>query len=183
MKNYNSKKFKKMKKYFSLLFAALLAFTFISCDDDDNNPNVDNDTYSVVYDATGSFTATDDYTLIFDFPQTLYSTDVVLVYRRTGTDGGNPIWQQIPRTLFLDEGELDYDFDFSVNNAQIYAGGGIDFAAQSSTFANNYLNNQTFRIVLVPADPGTGKKAVDYSNYDEVIKRYGIDDSKVTVLK
>ena len=169
-----------MKKYFSLLFAAILAFTLWSCSDSTSDPINDNDTYSVAYDATGSFTSANSYTLIYDFPQALYTSDVVLVYRKSDTDNGNIVWQQIPRTLFLNEGELDYDFDFTRNDVQIYAGGAIDLSAQSTTFKNTYLNGQTFRIVVVPAS--TGKVAVDYSNYYDVIRFYGIDDTNVKNL-
>jgi hypothetical protein len=43
-----------------------------------------------------------------------------------------------PRTLFLTEGELDYDFDFS-EDFTIYAGGTYDLSATPQ-----YIDNQTF---------------------------------------
>ena len=105
------------------------------------------------------------------------STDVVLVYRQSGVDNGNPIWQQIPRTLFLTEGELDYDFDFTKNDVLIKAGGTIDFSLQNAAFIANYLSNQRFRIVLVPASKGKNAQ-VDFSDYQSVIKFYNIPDRK-----
>ncbi len=171
-----------MKKYFSFLFAAILAFTFVSCDNSTTDTITDNDTYSVAYDITDNFAVngSGDYVITRTFNSPIPASDVILVYRKSGTDGGNTVWQQIPRTLFLTEGELDYDFDFTRNDVQIYAGGAIDLSAQSTTFKNTYLNGQTFRIVVVPAS--TGKVAVDYSNYYDVIRFYGIDDSNVKNL-
>lgn len=170
-----------MKKLFSLFMIAMMGFFVISCTTDDTRDYQDNDTYSIVYDVQASFQNNGGtYSIFRQFNNPIPSTDVVLVYRRSGVDGGNPIWQQIPRTLFLNEGELDYDFDFTRADVTIYAGGDIDIAAQNATFMSNYINSQVFRVVLVPAS--TGKAAVDYSNYNEVIKFYGIDDSKVSKL-
>ncbi|PKB15639.1 collagen-like protein [Flavobacterium sp. 5] len=112
----------------------------------------------------------------------LYNGDVLLIYRLAGTiDSATPIWQQIPRTLFLTQGELDYDFDFSKEDFTIYAGGTYNLSTTPS-----YINNQTFRIVIVPGPATvTGKSAstkVDLSDYNAVIKAYNIDDSKVKVL-
>lgn len=174
-----------MKKYLSLLFLAVFGFSLISCDDDNDGYYDDTDTYSVVYDITDSFaydSGTDSYVISRTFNSSIPSSDVVLVYRESGTSNGSTIWQQIPRTLYLDEGELDYDFDFSTDDVYIYAGGTIDLASQSSSFNSSYLNDQTFRIVIVPASYGKGG-SVDYSDYEKVIKKYGIDDSKVVTLK
>ena len=122
------------------------------------------------------------YTIYQKLNPVLYSGDVLLVYRLSDvTSSGAPVWQQIPRTLFLAQGELDYDFDFSKEDFTIYAGGTYNL-----TLTPGYLNGQTFRIVIVPGDDGTtAKKSVnkpDYSNYYEVIKKYNIDDSNVVKL-
>lgn len=172
-----------MKKYFSLLLIAVMALFVVSCTDEttNNGPYEDNDTYAVMYDITDNFSnATGDYIISRTFNTPIPASDVVLVYRKSGTDAGNTVWQQIPRTLFLDQGELDYDFDFTRNDVQLYANGTIDLAAQSQEFKNMYLNSQTFRIVIVPA--AAGKSAVDHSDYDAVIRHYGIDDSQVKSL-
>jgi hypothetical protein len=69
----------------------------------------------------------------------IFASDVILIYRMSGTiDSNTPIWQLILRTLFLTEGELDYDFDFS-EDFTIYAGGTYDLSATPQ-----YIDNQTF---------------------------------------
>lgn len=167
-----------MKKILSLLLIAILGFTFISCED--TNPVDDNDTYSYVFDVNASFTnSTSGYVISRTWNNPLYDTDMILVYRKSGTtSNGAAIWQQIPRTLFLGNSrELDYDFDFSRYDVQIYAGGNYDV-----TTTPEYLNNQTFRVVVVPASKGGKNANVNYDDYDSVIKYFNINDSQVTKL-
>jgi hypothetical protein len=94
----------------------------------------------------------------------------------SGTINDNtPIWQQIPRTLYLPQGELDYDFDFSKQDFTIYAGGTYDLATTPS-----YINNETFRIVILPGY-FSNKMAnnIDFSDYNAVIKAFNINDKNV----
>lgn len=162
-----------MKNYFTILLLAIFGFTVFSCTDRNDTVDGDGDTYPMMKDITGSFNSSNNFTVSQGINIT--STDVVLVYRQSGTDNGNAIWQQIPRTLFLNEGELDYDFDFTKSDVLIKAGGTIDFATQTPAFINSYLNNQRFRIVLVPASQGKNAN-VDYSDYQSVIRYYNIPD-------
>lgn len=168
-----------MKKLFSLMLIAFFGLIVVSCVDSVNDPVEDQDTYSVAYDIKNvSFTnnATTGYSISRTFNNALYNGDVVLVYRQDGTtSNGSPVWQQIPRTLYLSQGELDYDFDFSKYDVQIYAGGTYDLS-----LTPEYITNQTFRVVIVPAS--TGKAAVDYSDYNAVAQFYGITEGKVKTL-
>jgi hypothetical protein len=115
-------------------------------------------------------------------PQILQS-DNILIYRLAGTiDSSTPIWQQIPRTLFLNEGELDYDFDFSKEDFTIYAGGNYNLALTPS-----YITNQTFRIVIIPGyfsnkSSAPTAAAVDLSDYNAVIAAYHIDTDNIKQL-
>lgn len=171
-----------MKKLFSFLMIALVGFLVVSCTSDSRDDSTDNDTYPLVYDLTASFQSVNGKYVISKSFNAIPSTDVILVYRKSGVDGGNAVWQQIPRSfIFSDGGQLNYDFDFTRQDFAIYADGNIDFAAQDAAFKNSYLNNQTFRVVFVPA-AATGRANVDYSNYEEVIKYYNINDSKVGKL-
>jgi len=169
-----------MKKFFSLLVLGFLVITLFSCKDDDNN-YVDNDTYSVVMDATGTFNSANNFTLAKDI--SIYSSDVVLVYRNVNSNTtGSPIWEVLPKTYYLSGGrELDYTFDFTTQDIQIYTRANFDQNTMSGAEANQFLNNQTFRMVIVPASFGKNAN-VDYSDYNSVIKYFNIDDSKVTTL-
>ena len=108
----------------------------------------------------------------------IFASDNLLIYRLSGTiEPQTPIWQSIPRTIYNNQGELDYDFDFSKVDFTIYAGGNYDIA-----LTPNYLNSQTFRIVIIPGAFSNKGKNVDTRNYDAVIKTYRIDDTHVKVL-
>lgn len=111
-------------------------------------------------------------------PQILQS-DNILIYRLSGTiDPQTPIWQSIPRTIYNNQGELDYDFDFSKEDFTIYAGGNYDL-----TLTPNYLNNQTFRIVIIPGAFSNKSNTVNTNDYNAVIKTYNIDDTHIKVFK
>ena len=108
----------------------------------------------------------------------IYDSDNILIYRLSGTiDPQTPIWQLIPRTLYLNEGELDYDYDFSPVDFTIYAGGTYDLEQTPQ-----YLDNQTFRIVIIPGYFSNRSTAVDLNDYNAVIQAYGIDESKIKQL-
>lgn len=164
--------------------ALILAFVgMISLQGCTPDPQVDNDTISEVFELRNvnfDFNTTDGYTIYQTFNPQIFASDVVLIYRLSGTiNSSTPIWQQIPRTLFLPEGELDYDFDFSKQDFTIYAGGTYDLATTPT-----YINNETFRIVIVPGYlSNKGGKTVDYSDYNAVIKAYNINDASVTQLR
>ncbi|MGC4129061.1 MAG: hypothetical protein QM564_05745 [Bergeyella sp.] len=175
-----------MKKYFSLLFLSMFALILVNCSDDDNDNYVDTDTIAQVIDIRENFVndsgANQDYLygILKTFTQPLYNTDVVLIYRQD-TSSGTAVWKILPKTYYFSGGgALDYHFDFTVNDVQIYADANFNMTAESTAFKNQYLNNQVFRVVLVPA---SGKNTnVKYEDYESVIKHYNIDDSNVPVL-
>lgn len=107
------------------------------------------------------------------------AADVLLIYRLSGTiNPTTPIWQQIPRTLYTSQGELDYDFDFSKQDFTIYAGGNYPL-----NLTPNYIQNQTFRIVIVPGQfSNKSSENLKDLSYEEVIAKYNINDSNVKVL-
>ena len=121
-----------------------------------------------------------EYTIYRELNPEILLADNILIYRLSGTiDSQTPIWQQIPRTLFLPAGELDYDFDFSKVDFTIYAGGTYPITPTTS-----YINNQTFRIVIIPgylSNKGT-QNAVNFEDYNAVVKAYHIDESKIKTL-
>lgn len=167
----------------TLLFAFISMITLQSCTVNENNDTVDNDTISEVFELRNVNFGHDEgnnYSIYQTLNPQIYASDVVLIYRMSGLiNSSTPIWQQIPRTLYLEEGELDYDFDFSKQDFTIYAGGTYDL-----TLTPSYITNETFRIVIVPGYlSNKNSSAVDFSDYNAVIKAFNIDDSKVKVLK
>jgi len=169
-----------MKKI-ALLLVFIGFLSLQSCTTNDNTS--DNDTISEVFELRNvnfNYNSIDGYTIYRTLSPQIYASDVLLIYRMSGTiDANTPIWQQIPRTLFLPQGELDYDFDFSKQDFTIYAGGTYDLATTPT-----YINNETFRIVIVPAyfsNKMSGK--VDFSDYNAVIKAFNINDKNIKQLQ
>ncbi|WP_396211325.1 hypothetical protein [Flavobacterium sp.] len=172
-----------MSKKITLLLVFIGMIGLQSCTVNEIEPApVDNDTISEVFELRNinfGYTGGNNYEIYQRLNPTIYSSDVILIYRKSGTTSNNSnVWQSIPRTLYLPQGELDYDFDFSREDFTIYAGGTYDL-----TFTPSYITNQTFRIVIVPGYFSKGSSSIDFSDYNAVIKAYNIDDSKVTVLK
>ncbi len=170
-----------MKKLLTFVMMAAFGLWMISCDTRDDRDYVDHDTYSIVYDLANVDLTYSPADGLYSISRTMniYNSDVLLMYRRTGTTTtGQPVWQQIPRTIYFNSGdELDYDFDFSSQDFVIYASGTYDLSTTPE-----YINDQTFRVVIVPASFGAQKSQVDYSDYDSVIQHYNIDDSKPVKL-
>jgi hypothetical protein len=166
-----------MKKI-TLVLAFIGMITLNSCTVNDNTNNVDQDTISEVFELRNvnfGFDGGNNYSIYRTLNPQIFSSDVVLIYRMSGLiNSSTPIWQLIPRTLYLPQGELDYDFDFSKEDFTIYAGGTYDL-----TLTPNYLTNQTFRIVIIPGYFSKNSKQVDFSDYKATLEAFNIDDSKV----
>ncbi len=100
-------------------------------------------------------------TQIFSIPSSIvvYESDVVLAYRYDGqTDIGNgefaDIWTPLPQNVFYQDGTGDifqYNFNYTFVDIQFIIDGNFDL----TTIGNEFINNQTFRIAIVPAEFGT----------------------------
>lgn len=165
-----------MKKLLTIALIATFGFSAISCNDRNDEVLVqDNDTYSVMTDVTANFTAANSYT--FSQGISIAQTDVVLVYRDINSNSNSSsVWQLLPKTEFLSGGrELDYNFLFDSQNVEVFTEANFDQSLLTSTEAGQYLNNQRFRIVLVPAS-ATKNAPVNYEDYQSVLKYYNIPD-------
>jgi len=125
-----------------------------------------------------TFTTNQGYIFYSTFSPYIYPSDNVIMYRMVGTvNPTTPIWQQIPRTLYLNNGqELDYDFDFTQQDFTIYAGGNYDVSTTPQ-----YLTNQTFRVVVVPGG-FLNKKALNYSDCAALMRALGLGEQDVKTL-
>ncbi len=169
-----------MKKYLPILLLAFVSLFIFSCSDDNDNVVGDGDTYSKMRDVSGSFTNANGYS--FTVPINIQSTDVVLVYRRD--PAASNAWQLIPKTYYLSGGrELDYNTLFDSQNVEIYTEANFDQTTMTSSEVSQYLTNQTFRVVLVPASPAKTASTVDTRDYNAVVKYYNLDESRVKTIK
>ncbi|WP_378174517.1 collagen-like protein [Aquimarina sp. SS2-1] len=147
-----------MKKIFTLLF--LSAFLFTACEGDQGlpgppgPPGLDGE-IGTTYEFTTSFNQANDYADRFFFNQNIFDSDVVLVYRLEAVDNGLDVWEPLPTgsvfffndTTGAIEGFLYYRFNFTV--------GDVDIILESDApnlAGPEFTDNQTFRIVVVPAE-------------------------------
>lgn len=115
-----------------------------------------------------------NYSVLYNLNPAIYLDDMVLVYRRSGVSNGNSIWQSLPKTYYFDNGgELDFNFDFTVNDIVINLG-----YTDTSVLQPEFISNQLFRVVIIPGNL-TNKRNVDFTDYNAVIKAYGINDSQL----
>ena len=174
-----------------MIALAFASFFIYSCDNnDDEVVTVDNTVYAQVRDVTGSFTSGNNFRISQGL--SIPTTDVVLVYRNVGTgSGANAVWQLIPKTYYLNDNiafpagrELDYNFDFTTQDVEIRTEANFNQSTQiTGTEVSQYLNNQTFRIVLIPGVSGKNVNSVDTSDYNAVVKFYNLNDSNVINTK
>jgi hypothetical protein len=161
-----------MKKIIALLVVVGM-FSFQGCTTDTNY--VDTDTISTVFEneVPYNFTSSNNYTVKFIFPYTIISSDMVLVYRLTGTSNGNDLWEFLPETHYFADGtrNFGYNFDFTRNDVQIYLEGN-----NLGTLDAAYRLNQIFRIVVVPADLIYG---IDKNNYPAVMSALKINENQI----
>jgi hypothetical protein len=171
-----------MKK-FTLFLAIIGMLSFQSCTVNDTTPinTTDNDTISEVWEFTRSFTTTNNFSNLINFPHTIYASDMVLVYRLTGTDNGADVWKLLPETYYFGDGTLDfgYNFDFTQNNTFISMIGN-DLASVPTV---DRLN-QIIRVVVIPGYFGNkNTNTVNFNNYNAVVSAYKIEESKIVKIK
>lgn len=161
-----------MKKI-TLVLAFIGMITLQGCSN--NSDTTDNDTISEVFEYTNVNFFPNDYSVVLNFPHTIYNSDMVLVYRLSGQFQGEDIWKLLPETYYFDDGTLDirYDFDFTRFDAEVHLEG-YDLANVS----NNYKLNQIFRVLVIPAAFGKSN-TIDYKDYKAVVTKYKIDENKI----
>lgn len=164
-----------MKK-FTFILVLIGMITLQSCEGPQGPPGRDGVTVEAevfeLRNVNFGFSSQFGYSIYRELTPPILNSDVMLIYRMDGTiNSSTPIWQQIPRTLYLNQGELDYDFDFSRVDFTIYADGTYDLETTPQ-----FLDNQTFRIVIIP---GYFSGRMDYSNYEQVMAMYGLTEADV----
>ena len=168
-----------MKKI-TLVLAFVGMIMLQSCTVNEDNVNgVDNDTIGEVFEYTNVNFLPNSYTVVLNFPHTIYSSDMVLVYRLSDVFQGEDVWKLLPETYYFNDGTLDfrYDYNFTRFDAEVYMEG-YDLGGLSS----GVRLNQVLRVVVIPAAFGKNG-SIDYNDYKSVINTYNIDESKIIKMQ
>ena len=169
------------RKLLPLLLLAVLAL-FQSCRGPKGDPGPQGgDVLGRTFDIVKvDFTANNKFGYVLNFKQEnipVLPTDAVLVYVYWNNQGSLKAYRPLPQTAFLDNGVLvTYNFDRTDEDMEIFIDSNIDPAK----LATDWTRNFEFRVVVIPSDPLKRANAeVDLNNYEEVVKAYNIDESKV----
>lgn len=135
-----------------------------------------------VFERSGDFTAENNYELLYDFPENIevYESDIVLVYilwEQVTDNNSDPVdvWRLLPQTVVLEEGVLQYNYDYTFADVKIFLEGTIDL----STLLPAEALDQIFRIVILPADFVTDIN-MDVSDFNTVMKSLNINPDKIS---
>lgn len=131
-----------------------------------------------------SFNAANEYQVYFDLPDDLagHEADVVLVYLLYNTETINgttvDVWRALPLVEPAGTGFFQYGFDYTMFDVRLFLNGTVNL----STIDNSWTQNQVFRVVVLPTERLARKADIDLTNYEEVVKAYGIDESKIKTV-
>lgn len=123
------------------------------------------------------FTSTNNYEVFLNYPDDFetFSTDKVLVYFLWGQEDVNgqlvDIWRQLPQTLIVPEGILQYNFDFTLNDVRLFMD--ADFSLDMLTADDT--DGWIARVVVVPTDDSYLGR-IDYSDYNAVKEAFGLPE-------
>jgi hypothetical protein len=151
-----------------LLFLALSStILFTSCEGDPGPPGLDGGLlYAQVFEKTVDFqvdSQTGLPTAVIGFPIEVFESDVVLVYRLEKELNINgeifDAWSPLPQNFFFTNGDIiQYIFNHTLFDAEIQIDGNFDV----STFNDpDFVDNQTFRVAIVPAEYATANLTMD----------------------
>ena len=135
-----------------------------------------------ILEIEGSFAPENDFSLFFEFPQTVevFESDVVLVYilweQVDDPNGGDPIdvWRLLPQTRILDQGLLQYNYDHTFIDVSIFLESDFDLG----TLLPGDTENQIFRIAVLPAE-FVSQSSLDTSDLSAVMSAMEMQPSSV----
>jgi len=173
-----------MKKSIGI-FSIFAVILFTACEEQGppGPPGMDGVSFlGKIFEIEGDFTSQNNYELFYEFPSDfeIYDTDIVMVYILwelvDGSDGGTvDVWRPLPQTIVLNEGILQYNFDYTFADVRIFLDGDIDF----STLLPAEKDGQVFRIAVFPAEFAENN-FVDVNNLNSVMEYFGMDSNSVT---
>ncbi|HLR32064.1 MAG TPA: collagen-like protein [Fodinibius sp.] len=168
-----------MKKL-SLLFVVLL---FVGCEGPagPRGPEGLPGPVGQAFEVEANFNPSNGYSQQFffsDYGAEVLESDIVMVYWLYEGINENEIdvWQQLPASVFFDDGgEMQYSFDHTVDDVQLFLTGDINL----DTLGPGYTKTQYFRVAILPVDYVKAKN-INMSNMQEVMR--AVDKRKIQRL-
>jgi len=172
-----------MKTIKTVLLVISFALIIASCEGPMGPPGQDGEALiGSIFEFEGDFLPSNNYTLYYDFPTNfkVYDTDVVLVYILwdvVNLDGKNTdVWRLIPQTLVLDQGILQYNFDYTINDVSVF----IETTMPFNQLLPAETQDQVFRIAVLPADFVASKKSAELNDLNFILNA---PELKMSIIK
>jgi len=160
-----------------LLLAIVGTFAFQGCTTKEETQIV---LIPEVFEVTTSFSASNNFAKLITLNPPIYSSDMVLVYRLFDVVDFQDVWRSLPQTVYLPQGDLDYNFDFTRNDINIFLDSNFDLTTLSPMWAQN----QVFRVVIIPGYlSNKNSKTIDFNDYNSVVKAFNINENNIKTLK
>lgn len=173
-----------METYIQKISLFLLTLFLISCQGETGptGPQGPPGPVGSAYEVQASFSEENSYSVISAIPDNIevLESDIVMVYLLWEVDQntGNDVWQPLPVSVFFDDGELQYGFDHTVADVQLFLTGDTDL----STVGNEFTQDQIFRIAILPVDYVQSNK-INIENMQEVMNAVGQQNVERLELK
>lgn len=116
------------------------------------------------------FTSENDYLAIFDLDPPILESDVMIAFIEWEMVDGTSVWRQLPQIFYHNEGDLQYNFDFTTDDFSLF----LETTFDPGLLGAEWTENQYFRVVIVPAD-FVGRISDD-TGYNELIELIGINE-------
>jgi len=160
-----------------LLIAIATTFLFQGCT---TKEEIHADLLAEVFEVRTSFTLANDYSRHVTLNPPIYNSDMVLVYRLFDVVNGQNLWRQLPQAVYLPQGELNYNFDFTRNDIEIFLESDFDLA----TLGAFWSQNQVFRVLIIPGYfSNKNNNAIDFNDYNAVVKAFKIKDNQIKSIQ
>ena len=183
-------------KYLLTIVTLISALTFMACDGPvgpqgpagfDGVDGADGLVGFVMEWENVDFTASNDYAALLDFNDFDFAaleSDVVLVYLLWDVDEntGDEIWRQLQQTLIIPEGILQYNYDFTRFDTNVFLDADFDLGILGALDTDDWV----VRVVVVPGEFVSGRKAhtsISYQELEEKLELPQLANRKTTPIK
>lgn len=135
--------------------------------------NLTNEVFEVEVD----FNTSNEFFQGFQLNPAIAPNDVVLVFLLWDFNEQVDIWRPLPQTVFLEEGLLQYNYDFTTVDFGLFLESDFSLASLGPAFTEG----QVFRIMLVPGSELAGQP--DLNNYEEMMEVIGKTEDDVRKVR
>jgi hypothetical protein len=131
-----------------------------------------------------NFTAP-EYEVFLEYPDDFegLNTDVALVYLLWGVEKINgvdtDIWRPLPQTVFTEEGQLIYNFDFTLTDVRLFLTANFSLDDLSAVDTDEWIA----RVVVVPGNFFSSGRIPAEMDYEELMKALKLEKLPVKPSK